>query len=107
MYGQRTGVGGDTLTTTTRFDTQDSLYDVAFSELHENQLAVASGDGSIKLFDTTLTELPVASWQEHTREVFSVNWNLVDKSTFCSASWDGSVKIVRPPPPAPRPPASC
>lgn len=34
-----------------RFDTKDGLFDVAWNESHENQLAVASGDGSIKLFD--------------------------------------------------------
>ena len=38
-----------------RFDTQDGLYDLAWSEIHENQAVVASGDGSIKLFDITLT----------------------------------------------------
>ena len=38
----------------TRFDTQDGLYDCAWSEVHENQLVTASGDGSVKLFDITL-----------------------------------------------------
>src|SRR5690606_31241772 len=33
------------------FDTQDGLFDTAWSEIHENQIGVASGDGSIKLFD--------------------------------------------------------
>ena len=37
-----------------RFDTQDGLYDCAWSEVHENQLVAASGDGTIKLFDITL-----------------------------------------------------
>lgn len=77
-----------------RFDTQDSLYDLAWSEAHENQVVVAAGDGSIKLFDIALDEFPVQSWQEHNREVFSVHWNLVAKDTFCSSSWDGTVKIV-------------
>ena len=36
------------------FDTQDGLFDLAWSEVHENQLVVASGDGSVKLFDTGL-----------------------------------------------------
>lgn len=40
-----------------RFDTQDGLYDCAWSEVHENQLVTASGDGSIKLFDITLKVL--------------------------------------------------
>lgn len=78
------------------WETQDGLFDMAWSEIHENQAVVASGDGLLKLFDTTVSNFPVRNWQEHTREVFSVNWNLVDKSTFISASWDGSIKIWLP-----------
>ncbi|MCJ1325503.1 peroxisomal targeting signal 2 receptor [Thelotrema lepadinum] len=78
------------------FDTQDSLYDLAWSELHENQLVVAAGDGSIKLFDVGIDQFPVQSWHEHKREVFAVHWNLVAKDTFCSSSWDGCIKIWSP-----------
>lgn len=77
-----------------RFDTQDALYDTAWSETHENQIVIASGDGSVKLYDISLNEFPVMAWQEHTREVYSVSWNLVSKDTFCSSSWDGTIKIV-------------
>jgi peroxin-7 len=79
-----------------QFDTQDGLYDVAWSEIHENQLVTASGDGSIRLWDVTLNELPVRSWQEHSREVFSVDWSNIKKDTFISSSWDGGVKIWTP-----------
>ncbi|MCJ1408849.1 peroxisomal targeting signal 2 receptor [Ptychographa xylographoides] len=78
------------------FDTQDSLYDLSWSEIHENQVVVAAGDGSIKLFDIALDEFPVQSWHEHKREVFAVSWNLVGKDTFCSSSWDGCIKIWSP-----------
>ena len=74
------------------FDTQDSLFDTAWSEAHENQLLTAGGDGSVKLFDITLDQFPVQSWQEHAREVFAVHWNLVGKDTFLSSSWDGTVR---------------
>ena len=77
-----------------RYDTQDSLYDVAWSESHENQLVVASGDGSVKLFDITLDQFPVLSWQEHRREVYAVAWNMISKDTFLSSSWDGTIKLV-------------
>ena len=45
------------------YETQDSLYDLAWSEVHENQLVTVSGDGSIKLWDvmlnvSTRTSLP-------------------------------------------------
>jgi len=36
------------------YETQDGLYDVAWSESHENQLATGSGDGSIRLWDVML-----------------------------------------------------
>ncbi|KAF9477604.1 WD40 repeat-like protein [Pholiota conissans] len=79
-----------------QYETQDGLYDVAWSEIHENQLVSASGDGSIKLWDVMLNDLPIRAWQEHTREVFSVNWSNVKKDTFASSSWDGTVKIWTP-----------
>ena len=37
------------------YDTQDSLYDLAWSEQHEHQLVTGSGDGSLKLWDVTLS----------------------------------------------------
>lgn len=36
------------------YRTQDGLYDAAWSEIHENQLVTASGDGSLRLWDVTL-----------------------------------------------------
>ncbi|ELR04402.1 peroxisomal targeting signal 2 receptor [Pseudogymnoascus destructans] len=78
------------------YDTQDSLFDTAWSEAHENQVAVGCGDGSVKLFDISVPQFPVQSWQEHKREVFSVFWNLVAKDTFASSSWDGTIKIWSP-----------
>ncbi|KAI9893959.1 MAG: peroxisomal targeting signal 2 receptor [Vezdaea aestivalis] len=82
------------------YDTQDCLYDLAWSETHANQLCTASGDGSLKLFDTGVSTFPVRQWSEHTREVFSTSWNLVSKDTLCSSSWDGTVKIYNPELPA-------
>lgn len=78
------------------FDTQDGLFDVCWSENHENQLVAASGDGTVQLFDITLDSFPVRKWREHNKEVFSVSWNLVQKETFCSSSWDGCIKLWHP-----------
>ncbi|KAL1953604.1 hypothetical protein VTO42DRAFT_2551 [Malbranchea cinnamomea] len=78
------------------YTTQDALYDLAWSEINENQAIVSSGDGSVKLFDATVDDFPVQNWKEHTREVLSVHWNLVAKDRFCSSSWDGTVKIWSP-----------
>lgn len=75
------------------WDTQDGLFDVAWSEAHENQVAVSSGDGSIKIFDIMVPQFPIRNYKEHTKEVFSVNWNLVDKGNFISSSWDGTMKL--------------
>lgn len=42
------------MSTHNSFETQDALYDIAWSEIHENQLVGSSGDGSIKLWDVSL-----------------------------------------------------
>ncbi|GAA5866827.1 hypothetical protein JCM8547_003576 [Rhodosporidiobolus lusitaniae] len=78
------------------FDTQDGLYDLAWSECHENQIAVGSGDGSVKLFDIMVPDFPIMKWHEHQREVFSVDWSNTQKQIFCTSSWDGTVKIWTP-----------
>ncbi|KAG6336032.1 hypothetical protein ID866_3067 [Astraeus odoratus] len=78
------------------FETQDALYDVAWSEIHENQLVGSSGDGSIKMWDITLNDFPIRSWREHSREVFSVDWSNIRKDAFISSSWDGNVKLWTP-----------
>ncbi|KJZ79895.1 hypothetical protein HIM_00609 [Hirsutella minnesotensis 3608] len=78
------------------FDTNDALYDLAWSEINENQLVVACGDGSLKLFDLGVNDFPVMNFHEHKRETFSVCWNPVTKDTFLSSSWDGTVKIWSP-----------
>ncbi|KAI8799388.1 WD40-repeat-containing domain protein [Cladochytrium replicatum] len=78
------------------YDTQDGMFDSAWSETHENQIATSSGDGSVKLWDVSLPDLPIRSWQEHKREVFAVNWNLVRKDTFITGSWDHSIKLWSP-----------
>ncbi|SAM09444.1 hypothetical protein [Absidia glauca] len=91
------GVGGGPGVMMERvFDTQDGLFDLAWSEINENQLIASSGDGSITLWDATLKDFPIQNWKEHQREVFSVDWNLVTKDVFASGSWDHTVKIWNP-----------
>lgn len=80
----------------TSFDTNDAQYDIAWSEINENQLLAACGDGSIKLYDTNVSQFPVMNFHEHKRETFSVAWSPVTKDTFASSSWDGTVKIWSP-----------
>ncbi|KAH3901963.1 probable Peroxisomal targeting signal 2 receptor [Saccharomycodes ludwigii] len=78
------------------FLTRDGLFDLSWNELNENQVLVAQGDGTLRLFDINLQKYPVAIFQEHKREVYSCNWNLVNKQNFVSSSWDGTCKIWSP-----------
>ncbi|KAM0787359.1 hypothetical protein ACM66B_003445 [Microbotryomycetes sp. NB124-2] len=78
------------------FNTQDGLYDLAWSEMHENQLVTASGDGSVKLWDIMLNDFPIRKWHEHQREVFSIDWSNVQKDLFATGSWDCSIKLWTP-----------
>lgn len=51
----------------------------------------------VRLVDDSGQDHPIRAWQEHTKEVFSVDWSNLKKDTFVSSSWDGTVKIVRSP----------
>ena len=76
------------------WDTNDAQFDVAWSEINENQLLVACGDGSLKLFDLSVDNFPVMNFHEHKREALSVSWSPVTKDSFLTSSWDGTVKLV-------------
>jgi len=79
------------------FYSKDCLYDCAWSEEHEAHLVSVSGDGSIKLWDVSKKDgRPIRAWQEHTQEVYGVDWNLQRKDSFVTASWDKSVKLWSP-----------
>ncbi|RHY59350.1 hypothetical protein DYB38_000525 [Aphanomyces astaci] len=89
------------LATMRSFDTQDGVYDVAWSETHPNQLVAACANGHLKLFDVTTSDnFPIQSFAEHTNEVSGVNWGLVDRTSFVSASWDHTIKLWHPQHPA-------
>ena len=60
------------------FDTKDGVYDCSWSETNEFHLAFASGDGTVKLWDLKSNKL-LRNWAEHSAEVYSVDWNLVNK----------------------------
>merc|ERR1711904_284336 len=87
-------VMGDSVRTEAQFDTQDGLYDCAWSEENENHLVAASGDGSIKLWDVAMGEgRPIKNYHEHEHEVYSVDWNLVNKELFVTGAWDDKIKL--------------
>lgn len=79
------------------FDTQEGVYDCAWSEMNSQQLVSACANGSIKLWHLqTRDQFPIQNYHEHKQEVSGVNWNLVAKDSFVSASWDGTIKVWRP-----------
>ncbi|KAJ1930524.1 peroxisomal targeting signal 2 receptor [Tieghemiomyces parasiticus] len=82
------------------YDTQDGTFDCSWNELNENQIASCGGDGSVKLWDLTIPHQPIRKWQEHRREVFSIEWNYTKKDTFLTSSWDFTIKLWHPGQPA-------
>lgn len=59
------------LVETAVFDTQDGLYDCAWSEENENVVLAASGDGSVKVYDLAAPPManPLRVFREHKHEV--------------------------------------
>lgn len=79
------------------FYTKDGLFDCTWSEENEFQAVAVSGDGSIKLWDIRNRDgKPLRVWQEHTQEIYGIDWNLQRKDTFISASWDKTIKLWSP-----------
>ncbi|CAE7471913.1 pex7 [Symbiodinium sp. CCMP2456] len=73
--------------------TNQAVYDVAWSEANEHVLLTGQADGTLKLFDWTNPQGPIMSLEEHTAEVYGVDWNLNEKHLISSAAWDHSVKV--------------
>ncbi|PVU92714.1 hypothetical protein BB561_003662 [Smittium simulii] len=76
-----------------KYGTQTGINDIAWSEIHENQLVSAGLDGSVLLWDIKVPQHPINIWKEHTREVMSIKWNYIAKDCFISASWDSTIKL--------------
>lgn len=71
----------------------DGLFDVSWSESHEQILVAAGGDGSLQLWDST-NRSPIRVAKEHTQEVYAVDWNQTRGETLIvSASWDQTAKV--------------
>jgi peroxin-7 len=77
---------------TRRFNTNDGIFDIAWSEANENQILTGCGDGSLKLWDINLQQ-PLFSIKEHMGEVFGVSWNSKMTNIVASAGMDTTVKI--------------
>ena len=50
-----------------------------FSPTDYSCSVAASGDGSVKLWDVLSPGRPIKNYHEHEHEVYSVDWNLVNK----------------------------
>jgi peroxin-7 len=77
------------------FDTRDGVYDCCWSEMNENILVSACGDGSVKVWDLMAPPHmnPIRSFHEHKHEVYGVHWNQVRRDLLLSASWDDTIRL--------------
>jgi peroxin-7 len=75
-----------------RFNTNDGLFDLAWSEANENHIVTAGGDGTIKLWDMG-HKLPVLSIKEHNGEAYSVAWNHSVTNLVISGGMDTTVRL--------------
>lgn len=76
--------------------TSDCAFDVCFSEVDQNVVAVACGDG-VKLYNVQQSinrdgVSPLVHITDHQNEVAGVTWN---RDSFFSCSWDCTVKLYR------------
>lgn len=77
--------------------TSDGSFDACFSEVDQDTVAVACGDG-VKIYKASQAAnrdgaMPLVHNREHTAEVSSVCWNSGKRDCFFSASWDTTIKM--------------
>ena len=75
------------------FDFRDGIFDVAWSEIDRNSLAVGGGDG--KVYRVTLGDVkaPVVSLYGHNKEISSLDWCPLRQDKFLSTSWDSTIRV--------------
>eukprot|EP00796_Vickermania_ingenoplastis_P000851 gene850-486_t len=79
------------------FGTSDGAFDACFSEMDNDVVAVACGDG-VKLYRLSQVAnqngaMPMLHSTEHQAEVSCVVWNSAKRDSFFSASWDRTIKM--------------
>lgn len=77
--------------------TSDGSFDACFSEVDQDAVAVACGDG-VKVYKVSQSinrdgVMPVIHNAEHQAEVSCVCWNSGKRDSFFSASWDATIKM--------------
>lgn len=90
-------VSNDSFEEVARYEWQDGLFDVVWSETNPNILVAASGDGILHIWDVNSPKAPAKILKEHKKEVYSVDWSQTrQEQHVLSASWDCSIKLWDP-----------
>jgi peroxin-7 len=71
------------------------VFDCAWNESVASQVLFGCGDGKVVLWDYKKNEVQRQA-TEHTQEIYSVDWNLVNKENYLTGSWDNTVKVWHP-----------
>lgn len=78
-----------------KLDWQEGLFDCCWSDTSPSIIASSSADGTIQLWDIyTQQQVPVAVFQEHLKEVYSIDWCTIrGNNKLLSGSWDKTIKL--------------
>ncbi|XP_057679519.1 peroxisomal biogenesis factor 7 [Corythoichthys intestinalis] len=81
-----------------RWEWSDGVFDLSWSEIDENVLVAAGGDGTLQLWDMRRPDAaPLRVNKEHTQEVYSVDWSQTrGEDAIVSGSWDRTAKVWDP-----------
>jgi peroxin-7 len=75
-----------------RFNTNNGIFEIEWSEVNENQILTGSGDGLLRLWDLN-HKLPILAIQEHIGEIYGVGWNHAVTNLVASGGMDKTVRI--------------
>jgi peroxin-7 len=75
-----------------RFNTNNGIFEIEWSEVNENQILTGSGDGFLRLWDLN-QKLPLIALREHVGEIYGVGWNHASPNLVASGGMDKTVRV--------------
>jgi len=85
---------GNQLILEKRFQYENGIYNLGWSEFDPHIIATVSSNGYIQIWNCTAQQALVTFFKGHECEINSIVWNLArDKPLFCTGSWDHTIKL--------------
>ena len=78
-----------------KFDTNDGIFDIAFSEMTQNHIMTVGAGGNLKLWDyQSMSSKPIVSLKRHNSDIWGCSWGHLTTNLVATAGSDSSMKVT-------------